>query len=331
MAKNQLTETSAYKIGVAGSTAHTVQCAEALWNHPHFSISWVLTPPPQPIGRKQELTKNPLHQWAEKNVIPVVFVEQKIRPELETEFPDKTDFLLVVDFGYLVPPWLLAFPKIAPVNIHPSKLPRWRGSSPGQFVMLHGEKTSTVTIMIMGEGLDTGPILWQDDFDVDPTWTQTEYYHHGFTLAAKQLPTTLTDLAKGTLVPTHQPDESPTPIAGRLKKEDGFIAWATVAEAAELTSSEVTFSTEKTSDLLETVRNATGENWATVLANASRALSPWPGLWTILPTTKGPKRLKLLQLKEDNGKLQLISVQLEGQKPAKWSEIKTLYSLSAGR
>jgi methionyl-tRNA formyltransferase len=67
--------------------------------------------------------------------------------------------LLVVDFGYLIPTWLLQLPAIAPLNIHPSELPKWRGSSPGQFALLFknlGRETTqtAVTLMVMNEGLD---------------------------------------------------------------------------------------------------------------------------------------------------------------------------------
>lgn len=316
-----------YTVGVAGSTQHTRICAEALRASGQFEILWVLTPPPQPVGRKQILTKNPLQLWAEEHHFPVVFVEGKLRPELQDQLEPQPDFLLVVDFGYLVPQWLLAWPQIAPLNIHPSLLPRWRGSSPGQFVMLYGEKTSAVTIMIMGEGLDTGPLLWQEEFAVEPSWTQTEYYQHSFELAARTLPQVMQEVAAGTRPPTPQPTESPTPIAKRFKKDDGFISWETLTAAAGLPETHnPEVQDHQTSQLLLEVQQSTRHSWPEVIANAVQGLSPWPGVWTYLPTIKGLKRMKVLSVHKLGDRISLERVQIEGQQPALWNEVKTLYA-----
>lgn len=316
-----------YTVGIAGSTKHTQMCAEALRLDGRFEIVWVLTPPPQPIGRKQVLTKNALHLWAEEHHFPVTFVEGKLKPELESQLQPRPDYLLVVDFGYLVPEWLLKWPTTAPLNIHPSLLPKWRGSSPGQFVLLHGEQSSAVTIMIMGAGLDTGPILWQSEFTVDSTWTQQEYYQHSFELAANALPQVMLDVASGTLTPQPQPEESPTPIAKRFKKDDGFVSWETIAQAAQIPYSESSETAHhNTAELLKQVQQDTQHSWPQVIADALRALHPWPGLWTFLPTSKGLKRMKFLQVSVENNKLTLKQVQIEGQQPAAWNEVKTLYS-----
>lgn len=313
-----------YTVGVAGSTQHTVMCADALRTDERFEISWVLTPPPQPIGRKQAITPNPLHTWADVHDLPVTFVEKKIRPELQTSLPSQPDYFLVVDFGYLVPKWLLEFPKIAPINIHPSFLPRWRGSSPGQFVLLDGEQSSAVTIMVMGEGLDTGPVLWQTAFNVDEEWTQKEYYRHSFTLAAKALAAVLHEVATQQRLPQPQPDHSPTPIARRLRKEDGYVSWKTLAPLIDMSSGELDSTLATDSQLLLESRVRTTAPLGKTIADAVRALSPWPGVWTVVPTAKGPKRLKILRAQCTHSQaLQIVEAQLEGQQPARWSDLRT--------
>ena len=318
-----------YTVGVAGSTHHTLLCAQALAVDERFEIQWMLTPPPQPIGRKQVITPNPLHIWADTQQIPVTFVEKKIRPDLRVNLPSQPDFLLVVDFGYLVPKWLLELPRIAPVNIHPSLLPRWRGSSPGQFVLLDGELESAVTIMVMGEGLDTGPLLWQQKFHVDMEWTQTEYYHHSFTLAARQLGTVLDDVATGKVLPQLQPDASSTPIARRLKKEDGYISWKTLAPLVGMDYTEVEGAPESDSVLILESQVRTGAPLNKTIADAVRALAPWPGVWTIVPTAKGPQRLKILTASYDAEKGITITIaQREGSTQEKWKNIiKSIRSL----
>ena len=315
-----------YTVGIAGTTQHTVMCAEQLAQDEHFEIAWVLTPPPQPIGRNQILTNNPLHLWAEAHTIPVIFVEKNIKAELKEQLVPQPDVVLVVDFGYLVPTWLLDLPKVAPINIHPSLLPRWRGSSPGQFVLLHGEKTSAVTIMTMGEGLDTGPILWQGIIEVSPNWTQVEYYHHSFTVAAAQLSQTIRSLAEGKLTPTPQPELSPTPIARRLQKQDGYISWRDLCSILNIFAQDLQTAELPTSQLLQEVQHATEHSLSQVLHDAVRALHPWPGVWTVVPTKKGPKRMKILGVAVQDARLELLEVQIEGQKPSSWKSIKTLLS-----
>lgn len=316
-----------YTVAIAGSSSRTVLCAEALAQHPQFSLSVALTPPPQPQGRKKVLTPSPVEQYARQNELPVLFVEKKIDAVLKDALMqhEQPDFLLVVDFGYLVPNWLLAWPKVAPINIHPSALPKWRGSSPGQFSLLYGERLSAVSIMVMDSQLDHGPLLATLPFEVPADWTQTEYYVHSFGLASRSLPQTLLDFTQGRIMAKPQPDTSPTTEARRLSKADGFIEWQAVTAA--MAGQDI--SQELQSELLESARGAHG-SLAALVAHACRALSPWPGLWTEVQTAKGTQRMKLLQCQLSSGAassdthptetLRLTTVQLEGKTQTPWSE-----------
>lgn len=295
-----------HTIAIAGSTQRTAQVARTLSNDPRFSVALIVTPQPREVGRKKVLTNNPLHQFAESDDIPTVLVDKKldveVREKIESHF-QKTpfDFLLVVDFGFLVPKWLLELPKIAPLNIHPSLLPRWRGASPGQYVLLHGETESAVTLMIMNERMDEGPILAQLPFAVKPTWTQTEYYQHAFDLICEQLGDLIEQFAQGKITPQTQPAESPTVTADRLSKEVSFRDWAVIQEA-----------------LIAGTR-------AVKLERACRAYSPWPKLWTLIPTAQGEKRLIIHRCSiDENGKLFLDEVQLEGKTKTSWSEVSNI-------
>jgi methionyl-tRNA formyltransferase len=312
-----------YSIAIAGSTSHTVQCAEALLADPDCSISWILTPAPKPVGRKQIITPNPLHQFAEVHDLPFFLVDKKIDQEIQAELPlQKPDLLLVVDFGYLIPKWLLELPLQAPLNIHPSDLPRWRGSSPGQFVLLYGEENSTVTLMIMNEGLDTGPVLYKHPLQVSQQWTQTEYYFSAFDQICQVLPQKIKAFVNGGLLPQEQPQDSPTPIARRLSKEDGFVSWEMITtvmngqEGTELQKKNIS------PLLLETHEKL--HSWPQILEHATRALSPWPILWSIIPTDKGEKRMQILESKLDaNQHFILETVKIEGQEKMAWNEAKT--------
>lgn len=328
---NQLTDqltTNQLILAIAGSTAHTVQCADVLLQDPRFSISWVLTPEPKPIGRKQLITKNPVHKWAEKNNIPVILVKKKIDQQIKEQIQltnqqthQPASYFLVVDFGYLIPAWLLQLPNIAPINIHPSELPKYRGSSPGQFALLFGEKKSAVSVIKMNEKLDEGDLIYQEKFDVPSTINLNEYYDFSFSLITKTLPQVLCEFATQRITAIPQPLVSPTPIARRLTREDGYIEWNIVKFSISNLHFSKPTDQQTTNQLLLSAYQHHG-SWPQTIFHAVRAFSPWPGIWTIVPTLKGKKRLKILEVKIDNDRLQLTKVQLEGYTATTFEEIQ---------
>lgn len=311
-------------IGIAGSTERTVQCAQAVFADQRFQIKWVLTPQPKPIGRKKEILPNPLHQFALDNSFGTVLIEKNIDLQIKHQIEKlpEIDILLVVDFGYLVPGWLLSLPKIAPVNIHPSFLPRWRGSSPGQFVILYGETDSAVTVMTMNDKLDQGDIISQLSFAVDQSWNQQQYYQHAFAVVTTELSEVLYQFVNGKLNVQPQPEQSPTIMAARLNREDGFIEWDIVSNLIEGKAA----SSEK---LPVVIQNASAHHrsLAATIVAAHKAFSPWPGLWSYVPTHKGQQRMKILSCHIDptnENKLLLESVQLEGRPVTTWAHAKSV-------
>jgi len=316
-----------YRIAIAGSTKNTVLMAETIALDPAFEIAFTLSPAPKVIGRKQVLTKNPLHLWSEENRLKAFLVERKIEKSLLEEFEKmgEIDFLLVVDFGYLIPKWLLNLPKIAPLNIHPSLLPKWRGSSPGQFCLFFQDldnngKKSAVTLMIMNEGLDQGPIIAQILFDLQNNWTQKEYYEHAFTLIAEKLTKLVSDFAKGNIRAKEQPAQSPTIIARRLGKEDSFVAWS---ELKKLINGKEADQNKILPNLLENPLLCQNKlNQIRLINNACKAFTPWPNLWTIIPTKNSEKRMKILSCHLEKEGLSLDQVQIEGKNPCLWVECK---------
>lgn len=281
-------------LGVCGSTVRTVQCLDALKQSGDFEILWVITPPPKPIGRKQTLTPSPVETWALEHGIEVRHVVKKLS-EIQEEILSSAkaqpiDVLFVVDFGYMIPQWLLDLPTIAPINVHPSDLPKYRGSSPGQYALLAGETESAVCIMRLVWELDAGPVIARLPFTVTPTMTQTEYYATAFTLASAALPTVIRQYAQDR-VETPQPPDSPTPIAGRLSREDGNLGAITLHDG-------IIFGANN--EPLDALK----------LDRMVRALSPWPGVWGTCPTHKGRENVRLKIL---HGKLTTPSTYLVTQ------------------
>ncbi len=309
-----------YKIAIAGTTHHTTQCAKVLLEHPSFEIVWVLTPAPKPVGRKKIITPSPLQVFAEDNALPVIHLHKKITTQVKAaiaRFGD-IDFLLVVDFGYIIPRSLLVLPKIAPLNIHPSNLPQWRGSSPAQFSLLYGEKKSAITLMQMNHLLDQGPIIAQIPFMIQDDWNAADYYTHSFNLMCDQLPKLITAYAQSGHS-TAQPLKSTTKIAHKIDKKDTFIPWKYLAAAQKGQSSPLL------EDISLLYRDAAPNHtrFANLVVAATKAFSPWPKVWTLVQTTKGEKRMQIHTASVSaDGALQLETVQLEGQSPANFNQIK---------
>lgn len=298
-----------YSVVIAGSTQRTELFAQTLDADKRFVVDLVITPIPKPRGRTQEIIDNPLLAWTKDNQINFILIDKCIKKSLFAQYLSKpTDFLLVVDFGYLVPDWLLKWPKVAALNIHPSALPRWRGNAPAPHVIINGDSQSAVTLIEMNQKLDQGPIVSQYFFPVQPHWTQTEYYQHAFEIMAKKLGDDLNRLANKQITPQPQPPDSPTPIAARLNKQSSFISWDDLSQA-----------------LNGQPNNSVSFTNPLAIEQACRAFQPWPSLWTLIPTVKGEKRLKILASHLDaQNRLILDRVQLEGKQPSTWNQIKNV-------
>lgn len=318
-----------YRVLMCGTTERSALCATSLFESAEFEVTQVVTPPPKPVGRKQVFTPAPLDSWAQEHEIPVLHVQRKlkeVREEIEALHKNKPfDFVVVVDFGYIVPRWLLNLPTIGPINVHPSKLPEFRGSSPAVFALLYGRQISSVCIMRMDAGLDTGPVIASFPFPIFVGDTQTEYYERAFDVVREKLPQTLIAYAK-TQEHTEQPENSPTLEAGRLEKADGFIAWDILETAAQAPAiNQVTQAQRETfSSTMQAVITATTPNLADWLDRISRALLPWPGTWTVLPEQKGKTevRAKILLLQwSPEQQLERVFLQPAGESSPKWLEL----------
>ena len=334
------------KIAIAGSSQYSRQMAQVLAQHPQFDITWILTPQAKARGRQQIVTDNPLAAWAQQQELTIFRVAKKIDQQLITQLKQSSiDILLVVDFGYLIPQDLLELAQLAPLNIHPSLLPKWRGSSPGQFSLLWqhltrpyqdqviGGSEAGISLIIMNQTLDQGDIIAQLPFTIDVNWDQSQYYNYAFQLMADQLAKHLLQLAQGQIQAQSQPIKSPTPTARQLEKDDGFVAWQhlqiLMTDQSQGISSTDTqhFTKQKSqnkqliSDLL-TAQGCLGHYHLTrteqvqLVADACRALAPWPGLWTMLTIKDKAVRMKILScraMQGQNSYLKLESIQLEGK------------------
>ncbi len=190
-----------------------------------YEVAAVFTQPDRPAGRGHKLHPSPVKVLAQSRGIPV-FQPEKIRneenrPVLEGLSPD---FLVVAAYGQILPGWLLKAARIAPVNIHASLLPLYRGAAPRPRASLNGDKITGVTTMVVAEKLDAGPILLQQEIPIPMTMTAGELMQEISTVGALLLKKTLEGFQNNTLTPIQQ-DENLVTWAPRLTKEMAEISW----------------------------------------------------------------------------------------------------------
>jgi methionyl-tRNA formyltransferase len=139
------------------------------------------------------------------------------------------DLIIVAAYGQILPPSLLEIPCFGSLNVHASLLPRWRGAAPVQAAILAGDTVTGVTIMKMDAGLDTGPILAQQEVTIGPGETAGELENRLADVGADLLIEILPDYLHGKLGPQPQPEEGVT-LARLFSKHAHRIQWDQPAE-----------------------------------------------------------------------------------------------------
>ncbi len=229
-----------------GSPEFTLPVLESLLKMGN-DIVGVYTQPDKVMGRGLRYQQSAVKQLAEQKELRVIQPKSLKSEVVKTELKELSpDVIVIAAYGQILPKDVLTIPNRGCINIHPSLLPRHRGPSPVANTFLEGDKVAGVTIMLLDEGLDTGPILASEEHEVyqwDTTETLTERL---FREGAKLLETVLPRHLQGTIQPRAQEAEKAT-YSRKLKKEDGYLIWNLPAEKI----------------------------W-----NKVRGLSPWPGTYT---------------------------------------------------
>jgi len=212
-----------------GTPEFAVPCLDALVEA-GIEVPLVVTRPDKPAGRGKRLQAPPVKQRAEALGIPV-FQPRTLRDEAaQARLREvRADAMAVVAFGAILPNEVLEMTSLGAVNVHASLLPRYRGSSPINWVIVNGERESGVTTMFMGEGIDTGDILLQERIDLDPRETAATLHDRLAHLGGPLLVETLRRLERGDLPPTPQ-DEADALYIPKLTREDGRLDWSLPAD-----------------------------------------------------------------------------------------------------
>jgi methionyl-tRNA formyltransferase len=233
------------RLAFMGSPDFAVPALRALHGAGH-EVTAAYCQPPRPAGRGQSVRKCPVQRAAETLGIPVRTPTRLRNAAAEHAAFAALDLdaAVVAAYGLILPPAMLAAPRLGCLNIHASLLPRWRGAAPIQAAILAGDERSGVTIMQMDAGLDTGPMLLEEAVPITARTTASEL--HG-TLAAIGARLVLRALAENP--PARPQPEAGATYAPKLSRDDGRLDWSHPAEA---------------------------------LDRRVRALNPWPGTFTVL-------------------------------------------------
>ncbi len=195
-------------------------------------IAAVYAQPPRPAGRGQKERPCPVHALALTRGWPARTPASLKEPAEQAAFAAlDLDVAVVVAYGLMLPPAVLAAPRLGCVNVHASLLPRWRGAAPIQRAILAGDAETGVTIMAVDQGLDTGPLLLAEAVPIAAAETAETLHDRLATLGAGLIVTALEGLAAGRLQARPQPEDAGT-YAAKLTRGEGRLDWR--RPAAEL-------------------------------------------------------------------------------------------------
>jgi len=225
-------------------------------------VAAVYAQPPRKAGRGMAERKTPVHAHAEAAGIDVRTPTSLKPDDIAAEFEAlEADVAVVIAYGLLLPKRILEAPKYGCLNMHASKLPRWRGAAPIQRAIMAGDTETAVMVMRMDEGLDTGPICLADAVPIGADTTAGELHDQLARQGADIMVRALAALERGSLTETPQPEAGIT-YAHKISKQESRIDFSRPAIDVH---------------------------------NHIRGLSPFPGAWFEVAIGGRKERVKVLR------------------------------------
>ena len=220
------------KIVFFGSDAFSIKALEACL-HSGMELVLVVTTPPQKKGRGLKLEPSELFDYCHKKEIPVVEYSTLRDPKVAQELIAlRPDIFVAASYGKLIPNNLLEIPKYR-LNVHPSLLPKYRGSAPIHWPILNGEKETGVSILDIAEKLDSGDIYYQEKIAIDPRADAEQLTSELARFSYGILKKVLAQVQEGQLRGIPQ-NEAEATLAPQLSKQDGELSLtAMTAEAID--------------------------------------------------------------------------------------------------
>ena len=210
------------KLAFAGTPELAKIVLESLINSNQYDIGIVFTKTDKPAGRGHKIRQSEVKSCAIKNKIEVL--QPKNSQELESYALENYDLLLVVAYGLLLTPKILAKPKYGCINIHASLLPRWRGAAPIQRAIEAGDIETGITIMQMDKGLDTGDILKQISCPINDDDTSGILHDRIANISAENINDILAKIVGNKFIVINQ-DNSKATYAKKITKHEAKLDW----------------------------------------------------------------------------------------------------------
>lgn len=229
------------RVVVAATAEVAIPTLEWLKNS-DYDLLRIVTTPDSRVGRGKLLAESAISRWADLNSIA------KLKPNTQEEMHrafENADLVIAIAYGRILTEDVLSIPKFGFVNLHFSLLPSYRGAAPVQRAIQNGETTSGITIFKIDANLDTGPVYFQEKYEISPNATTLDVLKDLSEIGAKAFPRVLADIEKG-IPPVPQSSDSVS-LAPKISKEEARINWNTSAK---------------------------------IISNSVRAFSPAPGSWT---------------------------------------------------
>lgn len=258
-----------------GNSSYSVICEKAL--HTQLGLTAVVTIPDRLSSGKR--IQSPVKLYALTSAVPTVEADKLSSEVIQTIAAYSPDFLVVADYGLILPEMLLTVPSYAAINIHHSLLPKFRGPSPAPATILSGDVTSGVSIIIMDKKVDAGNILKQIPYKLTPYETTDTLLTTLNTLGSHAVIDVINLYITGNIHPIKQDEEKAT-FTSYIHKSDGFI------------------DSEHLPD-------------KTYINRMIRAYHPWPGTWSIYKRPSSSltgKHIKFIPEREE------ILLQVAGKK-----------------
>lgn len=214
----------------AGTPNFAAQHLQALIDAGH-NIAGVYTQPDRPAGRKKRLAPSAVKTVALNNNLPVYQpLNFKNKDDIDQLKALKPDILVVVAYGLILPQAVLDIPRLAPINVHASLLPRWRGAAPIERAIEAGDTQSGLGIMVMEAGLDTGPVLAEAHVNISENMTGDQLRHQLLSLGCEQLLACISQLVDGVAKAIPQATTGVC-YAHKLQRDETAIDWSQSADA----------------------------------------------------------------------------------------------------
>lgn len=246
------------RLAFMGTPDFAVSALRAIHAAGH-DVVCIYTQPPRPKGRGQQLQKSAAHIYGDAHGIEVrTPAHFKNEDDVNAFRGLNLDVAVVAAYGMLLPQDILDAPKHGCINIHPSLLPRWRGTSPVQFAIWKGDAETGVSIMKLVHKMDAGPVIKIEKIPLPKTMTHEMLNQKLWALGSKLVVGALDELSRTDELPLHDQNDLDATYTKMLSREDGRIDWGQEAAAID---------------------------------RQIRALNPWPGVWTMLDN----RRIKILE------------------------------------